>query len=182
VQGQPHAAQRLYAEAVARAEAANLPALTVTPLVRLARLHFQRHALAEAAACLALAFERAPHDGPPLLAEPLGDLHLFADDGPMLADLLAKFPTDHPAHAYAARLLALLPAPALPAVELAEPLNPHELEILRLLARGLSNSDIARERVLAVSTVRWYLKHIYQKLNVHNRTQAAERARTLKLL
>jgi DNA-binding NarL/FixJ family response regulator len=100
----------------------------------------------------------------------------------MLAGLLAKFPTDHPAYAYAARLLAVLPAPALPAVELAEPLNPHELEILRLLVRGLSNADIARERVLAVSTVRWYLKHIYQKLSVHNRTQAADRARTLKLL
>ena len=56
------------------------------------------------------------------------------------------------------------------------------MNILCLIAQGLSNPEIARKRILAVSTVRWYVKQIYQKLGVHNRTQAAVQARELNLL
>ena len=117
-----------------------------------------------------------------VLAEPLGYLRLFVDEGAALAGLLTQISSSHPAHAYVARLLALQPQPAAAQTALPEPLNAHELAILRLLAQGLSNAAIAQERLLAVSTVRWYLKHIYQKLHVHNRTQAASQARTLHLL
>jgi DNA-binding NarL/FixJ family response regulator len=62
------------------------------------------------------------------------------------------------------------------------PLTERELEILRLLAEGMSNSDIAQHLVLALSTVKWYLNIIYSKLEVANRTQAVARARQLHLL
>jgi predicted ATPase/DNA-binding CsgD family transcriptional regulator len=63
-----------------------------------------------------------------------------------------------------------------------ERLNERELEILRLIARGLSNHEIANQLVLAVSTVKWYINNIFGKLHVGNRTQAVARARELKLL
>lgn len=69
-----------------------------------------------------------------------------------------------------------------PALSLPDPLTAHELEILRLLEQGLPNQAIADELIIAVSTVRWHIKHIYRKLNVHNRAQAAHRARELGLL
>lgn len=119
------------------------------------------------------------------LAEPQGYVSLFVDEGQPVAALLARVRHSHPRGAYAGRLLACFPAER-PASSkshgLIVPLNEHELAILRLLATGLSNAAIARERVLAVSTVRWYIKHLYQKLGVHNRTQAADRARALSLL
>ena len=65
---------------------------------------------------------------------------------------------------------------------LAEPLSERELEILRLIVAGLTPQEIADQLVIAVGTVRTHLKNIYSKLDVHSRLQAAERARSLKLL
>jgi LuxR family maltose regulon positive regulatory protein len=65
---------------------------------------------------------------------------------------------------------------------LLDPLSPREQEILALLAAGLSNAEIAQRLVVAVSTVRWYTKQIYRKLDVHNRTQAVLRAQSLGLV
>jgi ATP/maltotriose-dependent transcriptional regulator MalT len=65
---------------------------------------------------------------------------------------------------------------------LVEPLSERELEVLRLLAVGLSNKEIAETLVIAASTVKQHLKNIYSKLDVHNRTQAAHLARDLDLL
>jgi LuxR family maltose regulon positive regulatory protein len=62
------------------------------------------------------------------------------------------------------------------------PLTPRELEVLRLLATGLSNRKIAESLVFTHGTVRWYLNQIYSKLHVSSRTQAIIRARELKLL
>jgi DNA-binding NarL/FixJ family response regulator len=50
------------------------------------------------------------------------------------------------------------------------------------MASGLTTQDIARQLYLAPSTVRWYTKGIYGKLNVHSRTQASRQARELGLL
>jgi ATP/maltotriose-dependent transcriptional regulator MalT len=47
---------------------------------------------------------------------------------------------------------------------------------------GLANREIAHTLVIAVGTVKQHLKHIYGKLQVHNRTEAAHRARDLGLL
>src|SRR5262249_28834787 len=61
-------------------------------------------------------------------------------------------------------------------------LSEREIEVLRLVAAGLSNSEIAEGMVVALSTVKWHLKNIYAMLNVHNRAQAIKRAREMQLL
>jgi LuxR family maltose regulon positive regulatory protein len=65
---------------------------------------------------------------------------------------------------------------------LVDPLTERELEILRLIATGLSNQAIADQLFLALGTVRWYAHDIYSKLGVGNRTQAVARARELNLI
>src|SRR5262249_18451028 len=65
---------------------------------------------------------------------------------------------------------------------LADPLSEREIEILRLLADGFSTNEAAQQLYLSTGTVRWYLKQIYSKLDVHSRVQAIARARELKLL
>lgn len=65
---------------------------------------------------------------------------------------------------------------------LADPLTERELEILRLLASGCSTHEIAQQLVLSTGTVRWYLKHIFSKLDAHSRAQAIARARDFNLL
>ncbi len=63
-----------------------------------------------------------------------------------------------------------------------EALTRRELEVLRLLAEGLANKEIAARLVVAPSTVKQHLKSICRKLEVHNRTQAVTRGRELMLL
>jgi LuxR family maltose regulon positive regulatory protein len=76
---------------------------------------------------------------------------------------------------------AAVPVP--PAAQpLVEPLSERELEVLRLVAAGLSNREIAAELVIAVGTVKRHLHNIYGKLGVHSRIQAAADARDLGLL
>ncbi len=63
-----------------------------------------------------------------------------------------------------------------------ERFSEREREILRLIATGLSNDEIARQLILTLGTVKWYNRQIYSKLGVSNRTQAVARARKLALL
>ena len=65
---------------------------------------------------------------------------------------------------------------------LVEPLTERELEVLRLLAAGRSNAEMAAELFVEQSTVKTHLIHLYRKLGVHSRTQAVARARALGLL
>ncbi len=58
-------------------------------------------------------------------------------------------------------------------------LSVREFEILQCISEGMSNKEIAEQMVIAESTVKWYLKKIYSKLNVHNRTQAMLKLKTL---
>lgn len=60
--------------------------------------------------------------------------------------------------------------------------KPRELEILQLLAQGLTNNEIAARLHLSQETVRWYNKQIFEKLDAANRTQAVQRASELNLL
>ena len=68
------------------------------------------------------------------------------------------------------------------AQSLLEPLSERELEVLRLLATGLSNSEIAQRLVVTVHTVKWHTKNLYGKLDATNRAQAIVRARSLGLI
>jgi LuxR family maltose regulon positive regulatory protein len=61
-------------------------------------------------------------------------------------------------------------------------LSERELEVLRLVASGLSDRAIAEHLILATGTVKKHLNNIYSKLGVHTRTQALARASALKLL
>jgi DNA-binding NarL/FixJ family response regulator len=51
-------------------------------------------------------------------------------------------------------------------------LTPRELEVLRFVARGLSNSEIARQLVLGEATIKTHVARIFQKLDLHDRAQA----------
>jgi len=69
-----------------------------------------------------------------------------------------------------------------PSSSLVDPLSERELEVLRLLATGLSISEMAKELFIAVSTHRSHSKSIYSKLSVHSRYEAVARAKELNLL
>lgn len=63
-----------------------------------------------------------------------------------------------------------------------DPLSDRELEVLGHVAKGLSNQEIAAKLFLSPGTVKRHMSNIFQKLDVHSRTQAMERARTLHLI
>jgi ATP/maltotriose-dependent transcriptional regulator MalT len=65
---------------------------------------------------------------------------------------------------------------------LSDPLTPREVDILRLVAAGLSNREIAKQCFISVATVKRHAANIYAKLGVSNRTLAAVRADELGLL
>ena len=66
--------------------------------------------------------------------------------------------------------------------EIIEPLSPRELDILRLIAQGLSNREIGERLYLALDTVKGHNRRIFDKLQVKSRTEAIARARELGLL
>jgi LuxR family maltose regulon positive regulatory protein len=100
--------------------------------------------------------------------------------GQYVQDLMAAFRQEQEARRNRVAEEASL-APSLTVV-LADPLTERELEILHLLAEGLSNKEIAERLIVAPSTVKQHLKNIYSKLDVHSRTQAVARGRELALL
>ena len=63
-----------------------------------------------------------------------------------------------------------------------QPLSQRELDILRLVAAGFSNQEIAARLVISVGTTKKHLEHIYEKLDAHSRTQAIAEARELGML
>ncbi len=65
---------------------------------------------------------------------------------------------------------------------LIDPLTTRELEVIRLIATGFSNRKIAAELFISTNTVKYHVAHIYDKLAVHNRTQAANKAKELGIL
>jgi LuxR family maltose regulon positive regulatory protein len=127
------------------------------------------------------------------LGEPEGYVRTFVDEGAPMGRLLRRAVTQGVAVDYAGKLLAALEqesrrdATPLPVSEAAlspwiEPLSPRETEVLRLLTTPLSHAEIAEELVLSVNTVRSHIKSIYNKLDVHSRMEAVQRATELGLL
>jgi LuxR family maltose regulon positive regulatory protein len=91
--------------------------------------------------------------------------------------LLAAFEAE--AQGHTSESPAFTPPAAQPLVE---PLSERELEVLQLVAEGLSNREISERLFLALSTVKGHNRNIYGKLQVQRRTEAVARARELGLL
>jgi LuxR family maltose regulon positive regulatory protein len=118
-----------------------------------------------------------------------GYQRIFLDEGDRLFTLLRDlFPHLHrqSLRSYAQTLLHAFAqaqnSPHTVVSTLFEPLSPQEQRVLRLLAAGRSNPEIASELVVSVNTIRTHVQRIYRKLNVNSRVAAIETARRLQLL
>ncbi len=140
------------------------------------------------------------------LAEPEGYLRSFLDEGTPMRTLLSSLRAQERKQGptpYLDTVLAsfsssalhkeqphpeLPPSPSRPrlphkqASPLLDPLSEREQEVLRLLAQGASNQEIAEQLVVTAATVKFHVSHILSKLQARNRTQAVARARSLGLL
>ncbi|MGD9100940.1 MAG: LuxR C-terminal-related transcriptional regulator, partial [Anaerolineae bacterium] len=126
-------------------------------------------------------------------AEPQGYFRIFLSEGQPVARLLREAVARGIAPDYAGRLLAAFEdegkrqtrspdAPPSKSVPLIEALSQRELEVLQLIAQGLSNREIAQALFLSPGTVKVHTRNIYGKLGVNRRTQAVARARALGIL
>ncbi len=143
--------------------------------------------LGDQAAALAT-FERAARR-----SAPEGSLRIFLNDDTtgLAKKLIASLPKDGDLGlgAFLNQILVdsglrAAPAPrsAEKSAELVETITPRELDVLQLMAEGLSNAEIARRLYLTVNTLKAHTNSIYGKLDVHSRLQAVNRARALGLL
>lgn len=78
-------------------------------------------------------------------------------------------------------LIRHMAQPAAPSAQ-SEPLSEREIEILRLLANGLSNRQISERLMLSENTVKYHLKNLLRKMDVQNRTEAVMKAVQEKLI
>jgi LuxR family maltose regulon positive regulatory protein len=115
------------------------------------------------------------------LAEPQNQRRVFVDE-PDVRPLLQAYHDRHPEDQFAASLLSDFERRATALQKPTPVLSDREMDVLRLLAAGLSNQQIADRLVVALSTVKSHVKNILMKLEVENRTQAVARARELNLL
>jgi LuxR family maltose regulon positive regulatory protein len=126
------------------------------------------------------------------LAEPGGFIRTFVDEGPPMARLLYEALSRGIAADHVRRLLAAFPIadeehsdPSRSPVsesDLVEPLSEREVEVLQLIAEGLTNQQVATRLYLSMHTVKAHARNIYRKLAVRNRTQAVAKGRTLGVL
>lgn len=128
------------------------------------------------------------------LAEPGEFIRSFTKEGPQLEEMLKKILEEDKARRtekkpgysqkYVKKILlafktALQPEKKSP---LAEDLSERELEVLHLIASGLTNQEIAKKLFISLNTVRTHTKNINSKLEVHSRTQAVARAKELGII
>lgn len=119
------------------------------------------------------------------LAEPQRQVRTFLDLGEPLGEMLRVLQRQMAGSAFVAELVTasgVHGGAALPGQGLSAPLSERELEVLRLIAAGCSNQEIAERLVLALGTVKRHTSNIFNKLDVDNRTAAVARARELDLL
>jgi len=126
------------------------------------------------------------------IASPGGFIRIFVDEGRPMAHLLSEAAAIGMLPDYTGKLLAVckaeeqkredlssLPPPAQPLIE---SLSHRELEVLHLMAQGLSNQEMSERLFLALDTVKGHNRNIFSKLQVQRRTEAVARARELGLL
>jgi LuxR family maltose regulon positive regulatory protein len=130
------------------------------------------------------------------LAEPEGYSLLFTEVGleiiPLLHGVMKDPATPDQVKKYARRLLKIVSREGIsagspidgskPSDEMIEPLTERELEVMRLIADGLKYKEIAGRLYISLNTVRTYVKGIYGKLNVNNRSQAIAQAHHYNLI
>jgi LuxR family maltose regulon positive regulatory protein len=129
------------------------------------------------------------------LAEPEGFVRSFVDEGELMRRLLFDYQSRmkkhsgnqfNPLAAYVARLLDAFSQPfgseKARRASMPEPLSERELDILRLIATGRSNKEIAEILVIAISTVKSHINNLYGKLGTNRRTEAIAIARELGLI
>lgn len=183
---QPEAAMQVLEILVENARVQELNAVVIEALALQAMVYQAQGAGRRAGATLIEALT---------LAEPEGFVRRFVDLGRRMAPLLGEATRRGVAPEYVGKLLAALGEETQDGAEavvrqrterppspLVEPLSERELEVLGLIADGLSNREIAEELVVAVSTVKSHANHIFGKLAVKSRTQAVARAKELGLL
>lgn len=120
------------------------------------------------------------------LARPEGYVQTFVGEGAPMEALLKKIkPDDARLKEYVGKLLGTLDGKEFhpPGIQpLIDPLSERELEVLQLIAEGLTNPEIASRLYLSLNTVKVHTRNIYGKLDVHSRTQAIARSQELGLL
>jgi LuxR family maltose regulon positive regulatory protein len=116
------------------------------------------------------------------LAKPEGFIRTFVDEGSPMAELLKRLKAE--GGRWTTYIDTLLSAFDKQRAQLpsAEPLSRRELEVLQLIAQGLSNDEIGKRLFLALDTVKGHNRKIFDKLQVQRRTEAVARARELGLL
>jgi LuxR family maltose regulon positive regulatory protein len=127
-------------------------------------------------------------------AEKGGFVRIFVDEGILMAELLSETASHGIMPEYIGKLLAVFVAeeqksedkpnlrPVSSARPLIEALSQREIEVLQLIAQGLSNHEISERLFLALSTVKGHNRNIFDKLQVQRRTEAVARARELGIL
>jgi len=126
------------------------------------------------------------------LAETEGYVRIFVDEGLPMARLLYEALSQGVESDYIRRLLAAFPVAESEQTasspmrgsksELVEPLSERELEVLQLIAEGLTNQEVATRLYLSLHTVKVHARNIFTKLAVKNRAQAVARGRALGIL
>jgi LuxR family maltose regulon positive regulatory protein len=126
------------------------------------------------------------------LADPEGYVRIFVDEGLPMTRLLYEALSHGIEPEHTRRLLAAFPVAEAEQTtasrlrgsesELVEPLSARELEVLQLIAEGLTNQDAATRLYLSPHTVKVHTRNIFTKLAVKNRTQAVARGKALGIL
>jgi LuxR family maltose regulon positive regulatory protein len=126
--------------------------------------------------------------------ESSGFVHLFTLEGKIIARLLAKLLDDKKrkkteqgvpcSDQYLNRLLSAIDGTrSVPLMNgVPESLSSREIEVLKLIASGKTNQEIADRLFVSINTIRTHTKNINSKLDVHSRTQAVAKAKKLGLL
>ncbi len=177
-----HLLDRLLQDATAKARRGSVLEILLVRALALWAQEARSDALATLARALAL-------------AAPEGYIRRFVDEGTAMMTMLRAAAEHGIAPDYLTRLLAAFPAtlnvqpgvskkdlPVQRSVFSVEPLSQRELEVIRLIADGKSNGEIAQTLMIALSTVKTHTNSIFSKWQVTSRTQAIARARELQLL